>query len=158
MKLLITVAMLGLFAVAPADAQVRAKAKQGILKQQKQQKQQKPRQQVDAVERFLAMTPQERRRALASLPPARQRLILQRLRTLELLSDDERNLMRGRLQAFSGLPANRQPVVRRELQNLRQMSAEDRRRRLGSDELQQNFSEEERQLLYDVFGPPEARE
>ncbi len=154
MKFVLTVALLALFAVAPADAQVNAKAKQRILNQ-KQQKQQK---QADAVERFLAMSPAERRQALAQLPPARQRQILQRLRTLELLSEDERGLLRGRLQAFSSLVPERRRAVRAELQNLRKLAPEDRRRRLGSDEVQQNFSEDERRLLYDVFGQPPAQE
>ena len=154
MKFLLTVALLALFTVAPADAQVNAKAKQRILNQ-KQQKQQK---QADAVERFLAMSPEERGQALAQLPPARQRQILQRLKTLELLSEDERGLLRGRLQAFSGLAPERRRTVRAELQNLRKLPPEDRRRRLGSDEIQQNFSEGERRLLYDVFGQPAAQE
>ncbi|MEO5924027.1 MAG: DUF3106 domain-containing protein [Bryobacteraceae bacterium] len=148
MKLLFTVALLGLFAMSPADAQIRAKAKQRILEKQ-QQKQQK---QDDAVERFLAMTPAERRQALAQLPAARQRQILQRLKALELLSEDERNSLRGRQQAFTTLPPVRRQAVRAELQNLRRMSREDRRRRLGSDEIKQNFSEDERQLLNDVAG------
>ena len=148
MKFLFTVAVLALFAVCPADAQVRAKTKQRIL-EQKQQKQQK---QADAIERFLAMSPEVRRQALAQLPPARQRQILRRLAALELLSDDERTLMRGRLQSFSGMTVDRRQAVRAELRNLRAMSREDRRRRLGGDEVKQNFSEDERQLLYDVFG------
>jgi hypothetical protein len=149
MKFLFTVALLALFTAPPVDAQMRGKAKQRIVEQQKKQKQQK---QADTIERFLAMSPEERRKALAQLPPARQRQILQRLATLELLSDDERELMRGRLQAFSGMTADRRQAVRGELRNLRAMSREDRRRRLGSDEVKQNFSEDERQLLYDVFG------
>jgi len=153
MKFLLTIALLALFAVAPADAQNGAKAKQRILNQQ--QKQQK---QADAVERFLAMSPAERRQALAQLPPARQRQILQRLKTLELLSEDERGLLRGRLQAFSGLQPDRRRAVRAELQNLRKLPREDRQRRLGSDQIQQNFSEDERRLLYDVFGQPAAQE
>jgi protein-tyrosine-phosphatase len=157
MKFLFTVALLVLFAASPADAQIRAKAKQGIINQ-KQLKQQKQQKQADAIERFLAMSPDERRKALAQLPPQRQRQILQRLRTLELLSEDERNLLRGRLQDFSGMTVDRRQAVRGELQNLRKMSREDRRRRLGSDEVKQNFSEEERQLLYDVFGQPEQQE
>ena len=150
MKFLATVALLGLFAAPHADAQVRAKAKQRILEKQQQK-------QADAIERFLAMSPQERRAALAQLPPARQRQILQRLQALELLSEDERNALRGRQQAFTSLPPLRRQAVRAELQNLRRMSREDRRRRLGSDEIKQNFSEEERQLLYDVAGdrPPQ---
>jgi len=154
MKLLFTVAMLALFTVAPADAQIRAKAKQRILNQ-KQQKQQK---QADAVERFLATSPEERRKALAQLPPARQRQILQRLNTLDLLSEDERGLLRGRLQAFSSLQPDRRRAVRAELQTMRKLPREDRQRRLSSDEIRQNFSEDERQILYDVFGPPAGQE
>ena len=154
MKFLCTVALLALFAASPVDAQVRAKAKQRILNQ-KQAKQQK---QADAIERFLAMSPQDRRQALAQLPPQRQRQILQRLQTLELLSEDERSLLRGRLQTFSGMTVVRRQAVRAELRNLRGMSREDRRRRLGSDEMKQNFSEEERQLLNEVFGQPEQQE
>jgi hypothetical protein len=148
MKFLFTVAMLILFAASPADAQIRAKAKQRILNQQKQ----KQEKQADAVERFLAMSPEERRQALAQLPPQRQRQILQRLSALELLSDDERTLLRGRQQAFTSMTAVRRQAVRAELQNLRKLSREDRQRRLASDELQQSFSEDERQLLNDVFG------
>jgi hypothetical protein len=151
MKFLFTVALLVLFVSAPADAQVRLKAKQRILNQ-KQQKQQK---QADAVERFLAMSPEERRQALAPLPPARQRQILLRLRALELLSEDERNLLRGRLQAFSGMTVDRRQAVRAELQNLRKLPRDERQRRLDSDEIQQKFSEDERQLLYGVFGQQE---
>ena len=154
MKTFLIVALLGLVAVPHADAQIRAKAKQRILEKQ-QQKQQK---QADAIERFLAMTPQERRAALAQLPPARQRQILQRLQALELLSEDERRALRGRQQAFTSLPPLRRQAVRAELQNLRRLSREDRRRRLGSDEIKQNFTEEERQLLYDVAGDPPAQE
>jgi hypothetical protein len=154
MKFLFTLAMLGGFAITPADAQVRAQDKKRIL-DQKQQKQQK---QTDAVERFLAMSPAERREALSQLPPARQRQILQRLKALELLSDDERKSLRGRQQAFTSLPPVRRQAVRRELQNLRTMSREDRRRRLGIDEIKQNFSEEERQLLNDVAGQQPEKE
>lgn len=153
MKILFTVAVAALLC-APADAQIRAKAKQRILNQ-KQAKQQK---QADAIERFLAMSPEDRRQALAQLPPQRQRQILQRLSTLELLSEDERALLRGRLQTFSGMTAVRRQAVRAELRNLRAMSREDRRRRLASDEVQKNFSEEERQLLNEVFGQPEQQE
>jgi hypothetical protein len=147
MKFLLTVTLLAVFAAPQADAQIRAKAKQA--KQQKQ---------ADAVERFLAMSPAQRRRALAQLPPVRQRQILQRLAALELLSDDERNLLRGRQQAFASMTPLRRQAVRAELQNLRGMSREDRAKRLASDELQQNFSAEERQLLNDVFVAPADRE
>jgi hypothetical protein len=158
MKFLFTVAFVGLLVACPAEAQVRAKAKQRILEQQKQKQQQRQAKQADAVERFLQMSPEQRRQALAQLPPARQRQILQRLNTLELLSEDERDLLRGRLQAFSGLPPLRRQAVRSELQILRKLPRDERRRRLGSDEMKENFAEEERELLYDVFGQDPQKE
>jgi hypothetical protein len=145
---------LALFASVPVDAQVGAKAKQRILNQQ-QKKQQK---QADAVDRFLAMSPQQRRKALDKLPPAQQRRILQRLNEVELLSDDERTLLQGRAQTLRAMAVERQRAVRAELQNLRKLPREDRRRRLGSEEFNQNFSENERQLFYDVFGQPGQQE
>jgi hypothetical protein len=132
----------------PRAGKGKAKQGQGII-DQKQLKQQK---QDAIVERFLQMSPEERKEALKQLPPARQKLIMQRLQTLELLTDDERRMLRGRLQTFAGLEPNRRKAVRAELQNLRAMSPADRRRRLASDEFQRSFSNEERQLLYDVSG------
>ncbi len=152
MKLFFTVAMLGLLCV-PAQAQLRPKAK-AILKQ-KQAKQQK---QADAVERFLAMSPEDRRQALAQLPPAHQRQILQRLNALELLSPEDRQSLRGRMQAFSDLPAGHREAVRVELRSLRAMSNQERRRRFDSDEFQRIYSDDERQLLRDVFGQPRQQE
>jgi hypothetical protein len=106
-----------------------------------------------AIERFLAMTPQQRERALAALPPERRQQILARLQALELLSDDERELLRGRLQAFTSLPPARRQAVRREIQALRALPRPQRLRRLESPELRENFSEQELQLLRDVTGP-----
>jgi hypothetical protein len=147
LRFLILVAVL-LLAGAPAEAQtIRAKAKQRILEKQ-QAKQQK---QADAVERFLAMNEDERRQALALLPQPRQRQILRRLAELDLLSDDERTLLRGRMQNFAALPVGRRQALRGELQNLRGMNREERRQRLASPGLRESFSDEERQLLNEVF-------
>ncbi|MEO8100397.1 MAG: DUF3106 domain-containing protein [Acidobacteriota bacterium] len=165
MRFLIRVALycvlLGTF--VPADAQLlprakgKAKGQQGII-DQKQLKQQKQAKQADVVERFLQMSPEDRERALAQLSPDRRRQILRRLRAVELLSDDERKMLRGRLQAFSGMPPDRQEAVRAELQTLRSLSPPERRRRMTSDEIRNNFSDEERQLLFNISGPPPAQE
>ncbi|MEP6961345.1 MAG: DUF3106 domain-containing protein [Acidobacteriota bacterium] len=163
MRLRNTVAIccLALGALAPIEAQIRiprgGKATQGNVNQ-KQSKQDKQAKQAELLERFLQMSPEQRRTALEQLPPARRRQFFQRLQTLELLSGDERRMLHGRFQAFSGLPGVRQKAVRAELQNLRGMTPAERRRRMASDEIRNTFSEEERQLLYQVGGRPPAQE
>ena len=127
--------------------------------QTRQQKQQILKQkQADTIDRFLAMNPAERRQALQQLPPDRQQQILRRLRNLELLSNNERQALQGRLKDLQSFPQERQQAVRRELQSLRSMSPADRRARLSSEELKQSFSPDELQLLNDVMGQPDVKE
>lgn len=125
------------------------KGKQAKNKQAKQAKQ------AAVLERFLQMSPEERARALQQLPPERRSQILQRLNTLELLSDDERRTLRGRFDAFSGMPLDRRQAVRRELQQLRGLTPEERRNRLASPELRDSFTEDELRFLGEVAGQQE---
>ncbi|MEP7354641.1 MAG: DUF3106 domain-containing protein [Acidobacteriota bacterium] len=133
---------------AKAKAKAKARAEQSII-DQKQLRQNPPA----ALERFLQMTPNQRSEALAGLPPVRRKDILQRVRALELLSDEERQQLRGRYQAFAELPQPRRQAVRGELRNLRQLTPKERITRLNSEEIKQKFSGEELQLLDDVAGP-----
>lgn len=125
------------------------KAKQNRLKAAKQAKQ------AAILERFLQMSPQARAQALQQLPQARRRQILERLNTIEMLSDDERRTLRGRFDQFSGMRLERRQAVRTELRQLRGLSSEERRNRLASPELREQFSDEEIQLLDEVAGQPE---
>jgi hypothetical protein len=123
-----------------------------ILEKQKRLKEAKQQQ---ILERFLNMSPEQRRQALEQLPPARRRQILQRLQMLELLSDEERRLLRGRYQLFLDVPPARREALRSEIRELRQLPQQERRRRLASDETKQRFSADELQLLYEVAGMPD---
>ena len=111
--------------------------------------------QAAVLERFLQMSPQARAQALQQLPQARRRQILDRLNTIEMLSDDERRTLRGRFDQFSGMRLERRQAVRTELRQLRGLTAEQRRARLASPELREQFSEDEIQLLDEVAGQPE---
>jgi hypothetical protein len=144
---------------SPVSAQApknRAKAKSGILPPNKQQKQKGVP--GAALERFLQLSPEQRRQALAQLPPARRRLVMQRLQTLELLSPEELRLLRGRYQAFIDLPAERRQALREEIRTLRALERPARRQRLTSPEVRDRYSEEELQLLCEVSGMPDQPE
>lgn len=132
----------------PAMAQGGARLKQKQLKQQKQQ---------DAIDRFLAMPPEEQRRMLQQLPPERRRQLQRTLQALELLSPDERNLLRGRIQRFAAFPQARRQPLRAELRYLRGLKPEDRQRRMASDDFRQKYTPEELQFLQEVVGQQDAR-
>jgi hypothetical protein len=154
---------LALGLMVAAGGVLQAQGQGSIPRQQKEQKQQfkqqlKQQKQVDPIDRFLAMSPAQRRQALQQLPPDRQQEILRRLRNLELLSDSERKTLQGRLKDLQSLPQERRQAVRRELQNLRSISPADRQKRLSSDELKQNFSPDELRLLNDVMAQPDGKE
>jgi hypothetical protein len=149
----IVVALL-LAGASPSSAQIRApKAKQQrILPKGGLKGKAAP---GEALERFMQMTPAQQRAVLQQLPPARRRLLVQRLQALQLLSPEERRLLRGRFEAFSSLGADRQEAVRGGIQELRQLSRPDRRGRLADPAFRERFSEEELQLLYEVSGVPD---
>jgi hypothetical protein len=158
-----------LSSVAPVAAQfprnkAQVQAKQQANQQAKQQARQQAKQQAKqaivgqkqlqqnlaagaTLERFLQMTPQNRERALAKLPPARQQAILQRLGALSVLSPEEQQQLRGRYQAFLDLAQDRRQAVRGELKDLRQMPRKERQARLNSEDLKQKFSESEIELM-----------
>jgi len=113
---------------------------------------------IDRLERLSNMSPEQRARALASLPPARRAQIeknlarldrltpaqrqkaLNRLRRLQELSPAQREQVRDALRQFRSLPAGRRAAVGRELNVLRGMPPAARERRLNSDEVRRRFS------------------
>ncbi|MBI2681542.1 MAG: DUF3106 domain-containing protein [Candidatus Solibacter usitatus] len=120
------------------------------------------------IERWIRMPPAERQRALAKLPPARRRLIQERIRQYLLLSPEERQALRQRYDRFSDLPPDRQDraralfrefralpddrrhAMRRELQQLRLMSEADRQKRMASEDFRHRFSPSEKLMLQDL--------
>lgn len=151
------VAIVVLLALAGGDLAAQlpgtgAKAsKRGVLPSKGKAKAKQAKQQ-EILERFLEMSPAERRRALPQLPPARREQILRRLNSLELLSDSERRTLRGRFEAFADLPAERRQALRQQLQELRRLPPEERTARLADPDFRAQFSGEELRLLDEVAG------
>ena len=120
------------------------------------------------IDRWNQMSPEERERALAKLPPQRARMIRERIRRYNQLPEREKQALRERYQMFSQLPPDKQaivrqrmlearqlprsrwPVIRREVDQLRAMPEAQRRARLNSEEFRSRFSPQEQQIVRDI--------
>lgn len=98
----------------PKQRILRPKAGKGKGKQQRQINQVEA-----ALQRFLNMTPAQRRAALSQLAPARRQRLLRMLNQLDQLPARDRNALRGRYQFFLGLTPARRQAIREEVQALR---------------------------------------
>ena len=119
----------------------------------------------NGIERLEKMTPEERERALAKLPPERRRRLEERLRRWEELPPEERQRLRRRFETFQQLPpeqqararrlyrqfqnldGSRKPLIRSEFLRLREMDESQRRTRFASPEFRERYSRPERDLL-----------
>ena len=161
----IGIALVSSLAIAPLAA--RGQSGPDIAAQQ--QAQPEPRQKSETpVDRWFDMTPEERQRELATLPPERARLIRQQLMRYSQMSPEEkaefreryqllmrlpppqRELVRQRLKEFRALTPTRRVAVHGEVVALRAMPADQRRARLESDELRSRFSAQELQIIRDL--------
>ena len=164
-------AILCLFALVPANSVF---AQRGMGREPGAGKRQKEKKGKETpIERWNRMTPEERRRALGKLPPARRREIEEKLQKFRNLPPQERQQLSDRYQAFSqlppeqqnrartlfrqfnSLPPDRRPVVRQEFESLRSLPDSERRLRVNSSEFQTRFTASEQQMLRDlsqIFG------
>ncbi|MDE3197165.1 MAG: DUF3106 domain-containing protein [Acidobacteriota bacterium] len=121
------------------------------------------------LERLLRMTPEQRDRALASLPPARRANIQRRLDDLERATPAARGRMLTRLEMLNSLPPDRQREVRQSLRQFQQMPAErhstiqremrslaplteeERQERMNSEGFQNRYNPEEREMIRNML-------
>ena len=120
------------------------------------------------IERWNRMTPEERGRALAKLPPERRREFQQKLQEFRNLPPEQKQQLGERYRAFSQLPAERQnharelfrqfnslpderrPLVKQEYEQLRSMPEAERSARMNSEAFRNRFSPSEQQMLRDL--------
>jgi hypothetical protein len=122
------------------------------------------------LDEFQRMSPEERQKALAKLPPDRaeklrkqlkeysqltpeqQALAKEQLETFRHLPPDRQAAMRKAFNQFSQQPPDRQQAIRQELNQLRGMTEADRQARLASPELKSRFNKNERQMIGEMSG------
>jgi hypothetical protein len=120
------------------------------------------------VERLLAMTPDQRDRALEKLPRKQQENLRRRFeqfdklppeerarriemwKRFESLPPEKREILSRQMQAFKALPEDRLAVMRPALNRLSRLSPEERQARLNSEAFKNRFSPAELQMLSDL--------
>ncbi|HLY19790.1 MAG TPA: DUF3106 domain-containing protein [Bryobacteraceae bacterium] len=126
------------------------------------------RQEEFPIDRWNRMSPEQREKELAKLPPERARLIRQRLRRYNQMNPQEQQalreryrtfsemppakqeIIRSRLKEFRQLPVERRPIVHHEVEGLRAMPDAQREGRLNSDEFRGRYSQQEQQIIRDL--------
>jgi len=122
----------------------------------------------DVLERLAKLSPEQRNRALAALPPARRAKILQQLsdylkmrpeerakvldryHRMQALPPQKRAQVRVSLQQFAGLPQPRKALVRRQLNLMKGLSDSDRRTMMNSEEFRSKFTASEQRMIGDI--------
>jgi len=122
------------------------------------------------VDKWNRMSPEERQKALAKLPPDRRQKIEEALNQYKNLTPEQRRQLRSRYEMFNQLPPEkqnqarglfrqfgqmppgRQNLLRSEFENLRSMPETDRRARLNSDEFRNKYSSDEQRFLGNLSG------
>jgi Protein of unknown function (DUF3106) len=120
------------------------------------------------IDRWNQMSPEERERELAKLPPERARQIRERIRRYNQLpprekqalregyqkfaqlSPERQEVVRQRMRDFRQLPQSRRQLVRREIGQLRALPEPQRGARMNSEEFRSQFSPRERQIVRDI--------
>ena len=124
----------------------------------------------NALDRWNQMTPEQRQRALAKLPPERRKRIQNRIEEFNRLPKEQQQQLRERYHQFLQLPPEKQDLVRKEIRQFNQLPDErrqtltkefeqlrgmpdaERKSRLDSEDYKNKFSPEERQILQDLSG------
>ncbi|MDQ2949959.1 MAG: DUF3106 domain-containing protein [Acidobacteriota bacterium] len=114
------------------------------------------------------MSPEERQKALANLPPERAEKLRKQLNDYNNMTPQQQAAAREQLNAFrnlppehqeklrkafskfSGEPADRQQEMRQELNQLRGLPEAERKARLNSAEFKDRFNNNERKIVHEM--------
>jgi hypothetical protein len=118
--------------------------------------------------KLLKLSPEQRNKALAPLPPARRQQIekrldvyqkmpeveraraLDRLKRMQSLPPQRQQQVRASVTRLQALPAPRHAVVQRQLNQLRILSDVDRSALMNSEEFRSKFTPAEQQIIADI--------
>lgn len=124
----------------------------------------------DSIDEFARMSPEQREKTLAKLPPERAEKLRKQLDEYSKMTPQQQAAAREQLAAFRNLPpqrqeemrkafsnfsrqpVERQQVIREELDQLRGLPEADRQARLNSPEFQGLFTNNERKIIRDMSG------
>jgi len=117
------------------------------------------------IDEFLRMSPEDRRKALDQLPPAKRRRLEERIQRFnQLPAPEQQNLrgmydrlnelpaerqtaVRGSLREFAAQPADRKKAMRQALRSMASLPEAEREARMSSPEICSRFSQQEQGIL-----------
>ena len=120
------------------------------------------------LERLLKLSPEQRKKALDALPPARRAQIEQKLNDYKKLTPEQRakaldrykkmqrlapakqQQVRASLQKFAELPPARKALVDRQMNLMKNLPDSDRRALMNSEEFRNKFTPSEQQMIEDI--------
>ena len=120
------------------------------------------------LEKLLKLSPEQRNKALSSLPPGRRAQIekrlndyqqmperervraLDRLRRMQSLPPQKQAQVRASSKRFLELPQPRHGLVQKQLNQLRPLSDSDRRAVMNSEEFRSKYTPAEQQMIEDI--------
>jgi len=120
------------------------------------------------IDEFQTMSPEERRKALDRMPPAKRQKLEERLQKFnELPAEQQKTLktmynrlhelppgrqdaVRKSMNQFSEQPVERRHAIRQELRGIGELPEQDRAARLASPEFRSKFSPKEQDIIRDM--------
>jgi hypothetical protein len=106
---------------------------------------------VDELREFQQMSPEERQRELAKLPPARRARVEQQMERLDKATPEQRERIYYRLETMQRLTPERRQAVNAEIESLRGLTQREKRARMDSEDFNRDFSPEEQKVIRDTF-------
>jgi hypothetical protein len=118
--------------------------------------------------KLLQLSPEQRNKALSSLPPARRTQIekrlndyqqmpepqraraLDRLRRMQSLPPQKQQHVRASVQKLTALPEPRHKLVQRQINQLRPLSDADRLAMMNTEEFRSKYTPAEQQMIEDI--------
>jgi hypothetical protein len=123
---------------------------------------------VENLKRLLKLSPEQRKKALEELPPARREVIEKRLNDYQKMPEPERakafdrlsrmqslppqkqQQVRASVQKLTALPQPRHGVVQRQINQMKVLSDADRSAVMNSEEFRSKFTPSEQQIIEDI--------
>ena len=160
------IAVLGLALIATPPATAQGRRAGGAHRPPARSEEPKPEE--TPIDEFQKMSPEQREKSLAKLPPDRAAKIRKQLDVLDKMTPEQRAAVREQLALFRQLPpekqqalrkafdtfskepADRQQAMRAELNQLRAMPQGDRQARIASPEVKSRFNKREQKILAEM--------
>lgn len=120
------------------------------------------------LEKLLKLTPEQRNKALSSLPPPRRAQVLakldnyqkippqqrakelDRLQRLQMLPPQKRAEVRNALKQFQAVPQPRHQQIQKQINQMSALSDSDRRALMNSEEFRSKYTPAEQQIIGDI--------